>query len=186
MDPDKASLRAALHARLRDTSEEERSASSADIRRHLLESDAWQRARTVMLFAALRYEPDLLPLVDNAQDRRLIFPALENDCIVPRAVSSLDGLSVAAHGIREPSPERCAIVRAKEIDLILVPGLGFGRDGTRLGRGRGHYDRFLATLPATAVRCGVCFGCQVSDTLPTEPHDLPVSLLVTENGVAVC
>jgi 5-formyltetrahydrofolate cyclo-ligase len=63
-----------------------------------------------------------------------------------------------------------------------VPGLGFGRDGTRLGRGKGHYDRFLPGLSSTAFLCGVCFRCQVSDALPVESHDVPMDALLTESG----
>lgn len=184
MDPDKTTHRARLHSALRATLPEERAAWSAALRRRLMESASWSAARTVMLFAALRYEPDLLPLLKEG--KRFVFPSMEDDGIVPRLVQSLADLVLRPHGIREPDITRCPIVPAEEIDLVLIPGLGFHHDGRRLGRGRGHYDLFLTSLPSPAVRCGACFSCQVSDALPVEPHDVAMHFLLTENGLEDC
>ena len=181
MDNYKAFWRAAELTVLRSTSIEDRNAWSAEIRRHVIAGEVWKKARGIMLFAALRYEPDLVPLHALADGRRISFPALENDRIIPRLVRSADDLVVAPHGIREPSPQ-CPEMEVSELDLIFVPGLGFSPDGTRLGRGRGHYDRFLAGLSGNPVRCGVCFGCQLQPNLPFDPHDVPMDFILTENG----
>lgn len=188
MDADKASARRRMQETLRATSPEQRAGWSDLMRARLTASPAWFAARTVMIFAALRSEPDLLPLLDthggeNAE-RRFLFPSMENDRIVPRTVRKAAELITGPHGIRQPDPARAPVVET--VDLVLVPGLAFSRDGTRLGRGRGHYDRFLAALPAQALRCGVCFECQVSDALPAEPHDVAMHLLLTEQGLTHC
>jgi 5-formyltetrahydrofolate cyclo-ligase len=182
MDTGKPGLRKALHENLRTTQTEERAAWSAKVRDYLLSSEAWQSARTVMLFAALRYEPDLVPLLNPALGKRLLFPALEEDFIIAREVRSAEDLVKSAGGIREPSGDRCPVVPSEEIQFILVPGLAFDAGGGRLGRGRGHYDRFLARLPDTALRCGVCFDCQMLESLPSEAHDIPMAALLTESG----
>ena len=184
MDQDKPSARARLHARLRATAAEERAAWSAALRGHLLAWPRWQKAGTVMVFAALHYEPDLVPLLEAGP--RLVFPSMEEDRIVPRLVCGAGDLVMSAQGIREPDVSRCEVVAAESLDLVLVPGLGFGRDGMRLGRGRGHYDRFLSGLPARTLRAGVGFHCQVSDSLPWEPHDAAMQALVTERGIVDC
>ena len=57
------------------------------------------------------------------------------------------------------------------IDIVIVPGLAFTRDGRRLGQGGGFYDRFLAQLPADCTTIGVGFAEQLLDDLPVEPHD---------------
>ncbi len=184
MDNDKASARLRLLAALLATQAEERAAWSAALRGHLLDSDLWRAARTVMIFAPLSREPDLLPLFQT--NTRLVFPAMEDDCIVPCNVPGEGCLVPGAFRFREPDRTICPQVPMEEIDLVLVPGLGFGRDGTRLGRGRGHYDRFLKSLPARAVRCGVCFQGQVSDSLPVESHDVTMHRLLTEGGLTDC
>ena len=181
MAEDKASRRAELLAALRGTAAEDRMAWSVATRHHLTASDLWKQARSVMVFAALKYEADLLPLLYAADGRRFSFPALENDSIVPRLVRSEDDLILASNGIREPSP-RCPEEPMSELDLILVPGLGFAPDGTRMGRGRGYYDRFLAGVSDRTIRCGVCFGCQLQPALPSEPHDVRMDFLLTESG----
>jgi 5-formyltetrahydrofolate cyclo-ligase len=90
----------------------------------------------------------------------------------------------AGEGVVAPGPEH-------GVDLMLVPGLAFGRDGARLGFGAGHYDRALATrhadprlqLPAL---CGVClveFVDPPGGPIPMLDHDLRMNYLVSDLGV---
>jgi 5-formyltetrahydrofolate cyclo-ligase len=181
MDADKSTARERLREALRATLPEQREMWSGQIRAHLQSSEIWSRAGTVMLFAALPDEPDLLPLLEAGKEKRFVFPSIEHGRIVPRQVTGPEGLRTAAYGIREPDPATCPLAAA--LDLVLVPGLGFGRDGSRLGRGKGFYDRFLSSLPETAVRCGVCFDHQLSESLPGEPHDVGMHLVLTESGL---
>jgi 5-formyltetrahydrofolate cyclo-ligase len=68
------------------------------------------------------------------------------------------------------------------IDVVLLPGLAFGRDGSRLGRGTAYFDRLLADRDI-GVRVGVAPAARVVDRLPTESHDVAVTHLATETGV---
>lgn len=70
----------------------------------------------------------------------------------------------------------------QDVSIILVPGLAFGRDGSRLGRGAGFYDRFLSAHP-DALRAGIAYSDQVLDTLPEDPHDQRMDILLTDAGV---
>ncbi len=180
MDSDKAAARTLLRERLRATRPEQRALWSEQLRAHLEAANWWHGAHTVMLFAAMRFEPDLLPLLLDSR-RQFVFPSLENDRIVPRLISSVEDLTLTALGFREPDAVKCPV--AARIDAVLVPGLGFSPGGARLGRGRGHYDRFLAALPSRPVLCGVCFDCQVLPRLTTEPHDVKMDAVLTESGL---
>jgi 5,10-methenyltetrahydrofolate synthetase len=73
------------------------------------------------------------------------------------------------------------ICKPEEIAVVLVPGLAFTRDGVRLGRGAGFYDRFLSRIPH-ALRLGVAFEEQLADGLPTDSWDLPLDALLTDGG----
>lgn len=75
-------------------------------------------------------------------------------------------------GILEPqgTPE-LDVSQGGEGTVVIVPGMAFTRKGERLGRGRGFYDRALSML-SRARRIGVCYECQILETLPTEEHDL--------------
>ena len=79
-------------------------------------------------------------------------------------------------GLLEPAPD-CPNLPLKQLDLLLVPGIGFDALGRRLGRGKGYYDQLLSHTPAK--KCGIAFDWQVVDELPTEPHDAPMNHLAT-------
>ena len=55
--------------------------------------------------------------------------------------------------------------------MMVVPGVAFTAAGERMGRGKGYYDRYLSREGFRAYSVGVCFGCQMCEELPTEPHD---------------
>lgn len=85
-------------------------------------------------------------------------------------------------GILQPSEDGVPLHPA-EMDLIVVPGVGFDQMGRRLGQAGGYYDRMLARVPSTVVRLGWAFAVQLVDELPEEPHDERVDVLVTEQGI---
>jgi 5-formyltetrahydrofolate cyclo-ligase len=76
-----------------------------------------------------------------------------------------------------PHPTPSAPVLSDDLDLLIVPGRAFTLSGARLGRGSGWYDRWLAQH-ADVVTIGVCFACQLLDTLPVEPHDMVVDEVI--------
>lgn len=85
-------------------------------------------------------------------------------------------------GFREPDSESEPLA-LDDIDVILVPGAVFDRDGYRIGHGGGMYDRLLAELPVGPVRVGVAVDANVVERLPRESHDRRVDWVATETGV---
>ncbi len=142
----------------------------------------WKRARTVMAYAALQGEPDLSPVLREilCSGRRLVLPRCEGESIIPRLVTGLSRLSPGAYGIPEPG-EGCPAVRPEEIDLLLVPGLAFDREGFRLGQGGGYYDRFLPQ--ARGFRLGVCHAFELLPAVPREAHDARMDGAMTGDGI---
>jgi hypothetical protein len=82
-----------------------------------------------------------------------------------------------------PEPDAVAPCDSSWPDVVIVPGLAFTAGGHRLGQGGGWYDRFLAGSAPTARDVGVCFREQSSTSFPTEPHDVVVDCVVTDDGV---
>ena len=78
----------------------------------------------------------------------------------------------------EPAPD------PGSIDVVIVPGTAFTAAGDRLGQGGGWYDRFLATVRPDCLKVGVAFAPQLVGSLPVEPHDLRVDVVVTDQSVA--
>lgn len=81
-----------------------------------------------------------------------------------------NALRMGPMGIREPIDAE--IVSPENVQVWIVPGLAFTKDGKRLGYGGGWYDRFLFSAPVDAVKIGVAYSFQIVGDLPTEPHDI--------------
>jgi len=89
-----------------------------------------------------------------------------------------------AFGILEPRRRRP--VEPERVDCFVIPGLAFDGQGTRLGFGKGYYDRLLASARADAHRIGLAFSCQITDRIPRKVWDVPMHRVVTETGVIRC
>lgn len=141
---------------------------------------------------AFGHEPDLTDFLAAwlAAGGALYLPAFDPTTGVYglTAVTDLSTQLVAGHyNIREPLPELPKIHPPYGKDLVnawLIPGVAFTRDGRRLGRGAGFYDRLLAG--ADGVKIGVANDCQIVETMPVSPHDIRMDMLVTESQVIVC
>jgi 5-formyltetrahydrofolate cyclo-ligase len=81
------------------------------------------------------------------------------------------------------NPESGNAVAIGEIDMVVVPGLGFDRKGNRLGRGGAYYDRFFSNENLHAVRCGLAYHKQLVDKVPVTERDQTVDMVVTDAEV---
>lgn len=199
--PSKAELRAALLQRRQQRDAGAIAAQSAALLAHLLRHPLWQQARGVAAFVGVRGEPDTWGLLAAtlAERKRLWLPRMVGKpaqiAFVP--VGDLRELAPAGFGLLEPplpADQAAALstpTAAAGIDLVLVPGLGFGRDGARLGFGKGHYDRALAPVRALSapLRVGLCLDGDLDPTLgeiPSEPLDVPMHWIATPDGLHCC
>ncbi len=148
------------------------------------------RARTVALFASFSDEVPTDRLIEGmrAEGRRLLLPRVRPRDHGPREMvlcefSALDALGVDRFGIRSPDgPEWSG-----EVDLVVVPGLAFGHDGSRLGYGGGFYDRLLGQGRfRRSTLCGLAFDQQVVPSLPVEAHDVLLDHVATPTQTIVC
>ena len=154
-------------------------AASESIRQSIPSLPCWQDARVVAAYAALPGEPDLRPL-DWIGEKTVLLPRVDGEDLVFHAVRDANQLKLGAFGVMEPDPEKCPAFDPREAEIVFVPGLAFTAEGQRLGRGRGFYDRLLATLPPEILRVGVCFAQQIVTELPSEPHDEEVDVVISQ------
>ena len=104
-----------------------------------------------------------------------------------RVTSLQDDLAPGLWGIPEPLPERCVRIEAAgKVDFILLPGVAFGRDGSRVGYGGGYYDRLIARLPHHPVLASAAYAMQLVEGIPQETTDCRVQWLVTEHEIIDC
>jgi 5-formyltetrahydrofolate cyclo-ligase len=136
--------------------------------------------RHVLLYAADPDEVDLDPLLAAPpRDWRILLPRIDGDEVVVVAHTADAPLTAGYRGIREPLGEP---VDLTTVEAVIVPGVAFGPDGVRLGRGAGFYDRLLPRLEG-ATRIGVCLEAFLRPDLPVEEHDVAVDVIVTDASV---
>jgi 5-formyltetrahydrofolate cyclo-ligase len=183
----KAQIRSSLHAARNALSESDRIHFSNLITSQLVNLESYRRSAVVMAYMSFGSEfittafiADLLragkklvlPRVNRAEQRLTLHTVrdLRSDLV--------DGM----WGIPEPRPET-ALADVASVNFILVPGLGFDAACRRLGYGRGYYDRLLAARNPDTALVAAAYSVQRVDDIPTEAHDIPVDLLVTEDGL---
>ena len=140
---------------------------------------------SIMAFLAMQDEPDLDPLISTwlHESRTVLAPLVQWAERTMTPVELKDPLPQADPNPKaKPREPNGGVVSQGPPAVVLVPGMAFTAEGSRLGRGGGFYDRFLRTLPKSSLRIGVCFSAQIMPVLPTERHDEPVSFLLTEAG----
>jgi 5-formyltetrahydrofolate cyclo-ligase len=178
----KQALREAMILARSRLSTGDRTAFAHAISLRVIALEAFERARTLALYAPMGAEVDTAQIARAAASRgkRVVYPRLvAGQRALAFAVCGGDSLRPGALGAREP-PADAPELPLTEIDLAIVPGLAFDARGQRLGRGRGHYDATLAMLRADASRVGLAFEVQIVPAVPTEEHDVALDAVVTE------
>ena len=101
-----------------------------------------------------------------------------NDLRLFRIRNMAEDLAPGTFGVLEPLPH-CEEISADRPTFHIIPGVVFDWSGNRIGYGKGYYDRFMQKLPENAITVGLAFDCQIVDSLPCEPTDIPLHYLVT-------
>lgn len=183
MSADKAEIRRMVRAKREAlTGGEVRERSDALIRRLAVTFGVAER-RTYALYYPIRNEIDVLPFVRTLLSEGRV-------AALPRTVPgerrmdfcpivSLEGLVPSSFGIPEPGPAAPAL-DPRSIDIIIVPGVAFDRQGRRLGYGGGFYDRYLPLLRRDTLKVALAYDFQLFDELPHDARDYGVDLIISE------
>ena len=135
-------------------------------------------------FQPFQYEPQVEPVYADGLAIRWCFPRVEGDNLGFYS-GTADAFVLSNWGVREPDPRRMVNVDPNEIGGFLVPGVLFNRAGQRLGRGRGFYDRVLATT--ASWRVGIAYQQQLlEESIPGESWDQNMDMVITENEIVSC
>ena len=154
--------------------------------RLLMKQPEYRKAEVIMLFLSTPSEIDTSQIAIQAwtELKRVLAPKVswEQRRMIPIEIRSLTSdVRDSPMGTREPVEGMPFPIG--DIDLIIVPGLGFDARGNRLGRGRGFYDRFLSHPDLRAVTCGLALEEQFVEVVPHDENDVKVDMLVTDKNV---
>ncbi len=181
---EKERLRLKYRALRQALTPQEAADASGELCRRLAEWEVLQSAERVLTYLAFGNEPDLIPLCESPSCPGMVWsaPRIEGQRLVP-CLYHPHRLVRHRFGMMEPdsgSPE----LDPAALDVVLVPGIAFDREGGRLGFGGGFYDRLLATTGA--VRVGIAHECCLADRLPCTETDLRMDWIATPSQIIEC
>lgn len=153
-------------------------ASDSELIMQLLASDThFLAAKTVLLYHSLSDEVNSHQFIEEwCLKKQLLLPVVVGEELELRLFQNMNELKIGSFGIAEPTGP--LFTDYAKIDFVAVPGMAFDRNGHRLGRGKGYYDRLLPKL-TNAYKAGICFPYQVVDEVPVEPTDITMDGIIT-------
>jgi 5-formyltetrahydrofolate cyclo-ligase len=174
---DKKNLRKLIKAQVAMLTPEQKEQEANEVFSYIEQSPEFLHSTNIMFFSSL---PDEIPthhFIERwSSIKNVYLPRVTGDDI--ELIKYEPGsLKKGSFNILEPTGDN--IADPNILDIIIVPGVAYDRNGNRCGRGKGYYDRFLSHTVAATI--AVCFDCQLVDNLPTEPHDIPVQHIVTNS-----
>ncbi len=143
----------------------------------LEQTELFRNTTDILIYWSMTDEVLTPAFIDRwAQDKRFYLPSIQGDNLVVKRYEGAGGLiNGEQFGIPEPNGPQVDSLDA--IGLVIVPGRAFDREGHRLGRGRGFYDRLLPMIPH-AVKAGVCFECQLLPSVPVSDNDIKMDVII--------
>lgn len=151
-----------------------------------LKSALYENAKTIMLYMPLGNETDTTDIIKRAfaDGKRVAFPVTDEESgeITPCYATAKTTFSKGAFSVNEPCGNDVA--DAEDIEVVLVPGIAFDKNGSRVGFGKGCYDRLLCRTKA--VKIGFCYENQLCENIPADEHDIKMDYIITEKKLIRC
>ena len=187
---EKARLRALVSSARALLSAQERGEAGRQIRDALLSLPEVQMAGTVAAYYSIGSEPDTCGLVFALWKRGtyVLLPLLRPDGDLDWAsYEGPESLLAGPRGLQEPGEAARGAGAVASADVVLVPALAVDRQGNRLGRGGGSFDRALARVGPLIPVIALLYDSELVERVPVEEHDTPVRAVVRPGyGVTTC
>jgi 5-formyltetrahydrofolate cyclo-ligase len=151
----------------------------------------YHAAKTVMLYVDVRDEVRTRQALPEAlkSGKRIVVPYCLDGELELFHLENMDELELGMYRILEPRSELRTVaskhLKPTDLDLVMVPGVAFDRQGGRTGHGKGYYDKLLQHARLDAPLVALSFECQLFDEIPAEEHDIFMDKVVTEDNIFV-
>ena len=185
---DKAELRAFVRLTRVARSSDEMTSASTDFERFLVYLSNQYSWRRIAAFIPTPTEPPIAhglnTLVKDGVS--VIVPVSVADGLLDWVELAPDAISSTTKDIMGmPIPSTGTSTSPSDLDAVLIPAAAVDRDGNRLGWGKGFYDRFLSTVTGDPILIAVVFDSDCVDQVPTEAHDAPIDVILTESEIVL-
>ena len=161
---------------------------SADITDQIVHLHEYVRARGIACYVSKDSEVGTRVLIRRAldQEKRVVVPVVkkgEIDLFFSEIKDLGSDLAPGTFGIPEPKPEAVRPTGLDVVDMMIVPGIVWDREGYRLGWGRGYFERVIKKLPPHVRSAGLAFNLQLINKVPRDQFDVPGDMVGTESRV---
>jgi 5-formyltetrahydrofolate cyclo-ligase len=185
----KQNLKTEMFEKRKALSKEEIKDKSSMIKEKLYSLSEFKDAKNVLFYVSFNKEVDTHTIIketlNEKNNKKIIVPyVLKNNPILQLSeINNFEDLKPKTFGILEPKEDKIKKFDIENVDLVIVPGIAFDKNGHRIGYGYGYYDRFLKRLDAKVKKVGLAFYFQLIDKIPEEKHDIPMDIIITEEKV---
>jgi 5-formyltetrahydrofolate cyclo-ligase len=185
----KTAIRKQAHENRRQ--QQEKDAVSERIVRRFMDLPEYEKAGTVMFYVDVRDEVRTRQALPEAlaSGKRIVVPYCLDGELELFWLANMDELELGMYRILEPKVELRDVAAKRltptDLDLVMVPGVAFDRNGGRTGHGKGYYDKLLQHARKDAPLIALSFECQLFEEIPAESHDIFMDKVVTEDAVYV-
>jgi len=182
IEHEKRALRAELRERRQLLSDPQREAAASGITEQLDALVEAHGAKSISCFLSTPAEPGTRDFVMRAVRRgiRVLLPVTREDGLLDWAVATdSDEVREGLWGLPEPTTEVLGPIAVNDVDLMIIPAAAVDGTGTRLGWGRGYFDKTIGSMERCPPVYAVIYDSEVLESLPQEVHDQPVTGIVT-------
>ncbi|MCQ2606554.1 MAG: 5-formyltetrahydrofolate cyclo-ligase [Bacteroidales bacterium] len=172
----KMTIRKAMLSQTRSKSTEELEKYSVRVCNAIENTEKFQNSNIILWFWSLPDEVNTHDIIQKwAQKKTILLPKVVGEKLELYQFTDIDSMVIGEFGISEPTGK--VFTDYKKIDLCIIPGLAFDKEGGRMGRGKGFYDRFL---PQTNChKMGICFPWQIVSKIDCAPWDIRMDEVVS-------
>jgi len=173
-----------------------KSAKESAIEDRLFSHSVFINAQSILMYVSFRSEVDTRKYLNDIikLGKKLVLPLVDTRHKVLKLyeVTNPNELTPGYMGILEPGILRYRRRSLKDIDLVIIPGTGFDPKGNRLGYGGGYYDKLLSMESREMANVehittvALAFEEQIGEKIPSEPHDIKVDMIVTDERLIQC
>ena len=174
---EKELIRERIKTKKQQLTDKEKEIEAANVFEKIEALPEFINAHNIMIYWSM---PDELPthnfIIRWSKKKTMLLPVVKGEDMLIKPFSTKEELKQGSLGIWEPDTQKEYL---NSIDLVIVPGVAFDRNKSRLGRGKGYYDRYF--INKRIVKIGVCFDFQLLESIPIDSFDIKMDKVVTNS-----